>query len=213
VTLATVDQTALAHAAIFICGVVLLWIVLDRYSPGGKRFLEFILANLKSILLVVAGAGLFGIYLNDWIVALREPAPSPVHLDQWAAEYHGQHWITLSGISRPELSRELAGNVYVPVVATDYHQGDAIHAAIIPASLPAEPGPMTVEGYDASKNLATCLAGLPVDPAAICLRVGSKPERAFPMVPAALASVLALIGGNNLRIARRDEKRARAAEM
>ena len=174
---------------------------------SSMRFVAVLLANLKSTMAVLLGVGLIGMTLNRLVVAMTERAPSPVHLDQWTAEYHGQHWIELTGIAKPEWSTRLGGYEYIPVVATDYHEGDPIHVVILtePRDLPGS-GPITVAGTTEEWNLNVALPRLPFDPKAVRLIAGAtaKVEPSMEIFSAVFAVFFICVGVHHLRQAWRE---------
>ena len=142
-----------------------------------RRFLLFVFYNFKMIFLLIAGIMLTGMMCSRLFVSLTEHTPAPVHLDNWAAEYHGQRWIRLTGIAKLESSGESDEGVFIPMVPSNYRRGDIIHAVIIakPGLVPRS-GPITVDGYDVDRNLSVWLPQLKFDRNPVCLLIGERPE-------------------------------------
>jgi len=176
--------------------------------------LAFVFLNLEGTLVFGIGIIVIGMMLRNLSVEMTEHAPSPVHLDQWNAEYHGQHWITLTGIAKREWSNQLPGSkeqpghIFIPVVASNYHDGDTIHAVIVaePNHAPGS-GPITVEGCVDGWNASKALPGLPIDPSAVWLSLGAKPVPSTTAIGGvAIGLVFALIGSSRLRGAWRERR-------
>lgn len=102
------------------------------------------LVVIKPLLLFVAG--LFGIFVGgrQVLIYLTEKQPTAFTAENFAAQYAGQQWISVTGrlavdemAQMPGHNRPRLASVYVPLVPRDWKRQDPVHVVAAPSDVPA----------------------------------------------------------------------------
>jgi hypothetical protein len=148
---------------------------------GSSRLLVFILRGLKPTIAFVGGALVIWWMSGNLHVALTESAPTPIDIEQWQTQYHGQQWIRLTGVAAPESGATRPQTAFIPIVPRAYQSGDPIRAVIITVPDRARQfvGKVTVEGVLApsgSWDLGSVMPGNTFARDVVCLNEGTTPD-------------------------------------
>ena len=138
--------------------------------------------NVERLLLIVAGVYAVVVCVRDEIVARRETAPTAIDMANFARDYQGQQWLSLTGKLDWDLARSGRAGSWVALVDPQAGPSDPVHVFVRTSSAPSGSAPLrrdqpvTLTGtqifFDAAKLFPNVRRGEPF----VMLQPGSKPD-------------------------------------